>query len=247
MLTDDILAKARAMNPAALGALLGSGYASAHRISLALGGNEPVAAAVANLLVRRALPILPRWRDPSSSENWFTHHAVLTTRGANVPPPAEPLLDPLVVHSGAAADNPAYVAFVRALRQLHPQQREAFILHHGERLNERLLGVAMDCSTAAARMHLQVANDALDAVTDRRGREFEAVLTRAYAAMSAAMPPPESFVRVQVRRLRRRIWRRRLARSFLVVLLVAGVGYAAWLARYDLQELLDRLRQRVGI
>src|SRR3954469_20964207 len=165
MLNNDIVAKARAMNPAALEALLSSGYASAHRIALALGGNAPIARAVANVLVRRALKILPRWRDASSPENWFVHHAVLTTREANVPPPAEPLLDPLVVHAGAAASDAAYAAFIRALRQLHPQQREAFILHHGERLNPRMLGVAMDCSTGAARMHLQVADDAMNAVS----------------------------------------------------------------------------------
>jgi DNA-directed RNA polymerase specialized sigma24 family protein len=246
MLTDDILTKARAMNPAALGALLSSGYASAHRIALALSGDERIAGAVANLLVKRSLVILPRWRDPSSPENWFTHHAVHTTRAAKVPPPADPLLDPLVVHSGAA-DNPGYVAFIRALRQLHAQQREAFILHHGERLNERMLGVAMDCSTAAARVHLQVANDALDAVSDHHGREFEAVLARAYAAMGAAVPPPDSFVRVQVRRVRRRIWWRRMKQTLFTLLVLAGVGYAGWLARYDLWELLARLRQRIGV
>ena len=48
---------------------------------------------------------------------------------------------------------PAYAGFIRALRTLPVQQAEAFILHHGEHLNERLLGVAMDLSTGAAGSH----------------------------------------------------------------------------------------------
>jgi DNA-directed RNA polymerase specialized sigma24 family protein len=233
MLTNEILAKARALNPAALGALLSSGYGAAHRISLALCGNERVAQAVANLLARRALVMLPRWRDASSPENWFVHHAVLTTRGANVPPPA-PLLDPLVLHSGPSASDPAYVAFVRAIRQLHPQQCEAFILHHGERLNPRMLGVAMDCSTAAARMHLQVADEHLNAVSGGRGHELSAALTRAYAAMAAAMPPAEGEIRIQVRWLRWRRFLRRLVRTFVTLLVLGGLGYGAWLFRDEL-------------
>jgi DNA-directed RNA polymerase specialized sigma24 family protein len=234
MLTDEILAKARAMNPAALEALLSSGYVAGHRISLALGGNERAAQSVANLLVRRALKMLPRWRDVSASENWFVHHAVLTTRGANLPLPAEPLHDPLVAHAGASANDAAYVAFVRAVRQLHPQQREAFILHHGERLNPRMLGVVMDCSTGAARMHLQVADDVMNAVSDRHGHELSAVLTRAYAAMAVAQPPAEGFVRLEVRRVRRRRWLRRVTRTFVTLLVLGGLGYAGWLFREEL-------------
>jgi DNA-directed RNA polymerase specialized sigma24 family protein len=243
MLTNEILAKARAMNPAALGALLSSGYAAAHRIALALCGNEGVAQAVANLLARRALGMLPRWRDASSPENWFVHHAVLSTRGANVPPPAEPMLDPLVLHGGPATRDPAYVAFVRAIRQLHPQQGEAFILHHGERLNPRMLGVAMDCSTAAARMHLQVADEHMNAVSGGHGRELSAVLTRAYAAMSAAMPPAEGVLRIQVRRLRWRRFMRRVVRTIVTLLVLGGLGYGGWLFRDELLAFVRSWRE----
>ena len=62
----------------------------------ALSGDDRIARAVAELLVRRSLRMLPKWRDPSSPENWFYHHAVLTTRGTNAPPP-DPHADPLVV------------------------------------------------------------------------------------------------------------------------------------------------------
>jgi DNA-directed RNA polymerase specialized sigma24 family protein len=243
MLTNEILAKARAMNPAALGALLSAGYAASHRISLAICANEGVAQAVANLLARRALAMLPRWRDVSSAENWFVHHAVLTTRGANVPPPAEPLLDPLVLHSGPIAQDPAYVAFVRAIRQLQPQQREAFILHHGERLNPRMLGVAMDCSTAAARMHLQVADDHVNAVSGGHGHDLSAVLTRAYAAMAAAMPPAEGVLRIQVRKLRWRRFMRRVVRTFVTLLVLGGLGFGGWFFRDALLAFVRSFRE----
>src|SRR5687768_5070472 len=156
-ITDETLADARDLNPSALRDLLTSCYVPARRVAHALSGDDRIARVVAELLVRRSLRMLPKWHDPSSPENWFYHHALLTTRGTNTPPP-DPHADPLVALG--PADDPAYVAFVRALRLLPPQQREAFILHHGERLNARLLGVAMDCSTGAADVHLRAAGDA---------------------------------------------------------------------------------------
>jgi DNA-directed RNA polymerase specialized sigma24 family protein len=242
-LTNETLAKARTLNPAALGALLSAGYAAAHRISLALCADEGVAQAVANLLARRALGMLPRWRDASSPENWFVHHAVLTTRGAKVPPLGQPQLDPLVLHSGAAAQDPAYVAFVRAIRQLHPQQREAFILHHGERLNPRMLGVAMDCSTAAARMHLQVADDHMNTVSGGRGHELGGVLARAYAAMAAAMPPAEGVLRIEVRRMRWRRFMRRFVRTLATLLVLGALGYCGWFFREELLAFVRSFRE----
>src|SRR5687768_14513333 len=97
-LTDEILADARALKPGALEALLASGYAPARRIALALSGSEAVARAVAEHLARRCVDLVSKWQDPSSAENWFCHHAVLTTRSFATPPP-EPQSDPLVLHA----------------------------------------------------------------------------------------------------------------------------------------------------
>src|SRR4029079_7945172 len=158
----------------------------------------------------------------------------LRARCARVPPPADPMCAPLVIHSGAAAQDPAYAAFVRAIRQLHPQQSEAFILHHGERLNARMLRVAMARSTGAAQMHLQVADDHMNAVSGGRGHELSAVLTRAYAAMAAAMPPAEGVLRIEVRRMRWRRFLRRVARTFVTLLVLGGMGYGVWFFRDEL-------------
>lgn len=234
-LTDETLADARALKPAALEALLAAGYAPARRVAHALSGDEAVGRSVAQLLVRRSLRMLPRWRDPSTPENWFYHHAVLTTRGVKAPPP-DPHQDPLVVHG--APDDPAYVAFVRAVRNLPPQQREAFILHHGERLNPRLLGVTMDCSMDAAKVHLSAATEALDAVTEHRTTTLAPTLARAYKSFQAALPEPAPWLRVQVRRVRRRVWARRIARATLMLLVLSGIGWAVWRFRDELLRLL---------
>jgi DNA-directed RNA polymerase specialized sigma24 family protein len=235
-LTQDVLADARDWKPAALEAVLAAGYAPARRIAHALSGDDAVGRAVAELLIRRSLRMLPRWLDPSSAENWFYHHAVLTTRSADVPPPADPLQDPLVVHG--PADRPAYVAFVRALRLLPSQQREAFILHHGERLNARMLGVAMDCSMQAADTHLQAATETLRTVSEGSVEPQAAELTRAYTALQAAQPDAAPRVRVYVRHVRRRLLLQRVMRVLIVALLLAGLGVLGWMFRDELIRLM---------
>jgi DNA-directed RNA polymerase specialized sigma24 family protein len=226
------------LKPAALEALLAAGYAPARRIAHALSGNEAIARGVAELCTRRSFKQLPKWQDPSSPENWFYHHAVLTTRANVPPPPADPLLDPLVAHAAQPVD-PAYVAFVRAIRNLPPQQREAYILHHGERLNSRMLGVAMDCSTAAADTHLRAGTDALGAVTGGPIDPLATTLTRAYAGLRAAQPKPEASVRVHVRRVRRRLWIRRIVRFLVIAGVLAALGWLGWRFRAELTSLFS--------
>jgi DNA-directed RNA polymerase specialized sigma24 family protein len=235
-ITDETLADARRLKPKALQTLLTEGYAPARRIAHALSGDDRVAGAVAELLVRRSIRMLPRWRDPSSPENWFYHHAVLTTRGVGAPAP-DPHADPLVVHGATAVDDPAYVAFVRALRHLPAQQREAFILHHGERLNPRLLGVAMDCSASAADVHLRAATDALRAVGGERADELAAKLTSAYANLRAAQPEPFPAINIYVRHVRRRVWAKRVVRTIVWAAVLSGLGWAGWYFRDDLMRL----------
>jgi DNA-directed RNA polymerase specialized sigma24 family protein len=228
-LTNEILEDARKLKPAALERLLSEGYAPGRRIADALSGDARVGAAVADILMRRCVRLLPRWHDISNAENWFYHHAVLTTRSANFPPPADPLADPLVAHG--PADDAEYVAFVRAMRKLPVQQREAFILHHGERLNARMLAVAMDCSTQAAATHLNAANDAMKTIAAARIDSLTSLLTRAYADLRDSEPDYLPVVRVHVREARRRVWLRRLMRVAVVALLVAAGACALWLVR----------------
>lgn len=235
-ISDQILADARRLDPAALEALLAAGYAAARRIALALSGSDPLSRAVAEQLARRSLDFVPRWQDPSTAENWFTHHAVLMTRSANAPAP-DPLADPLATFAPPPV-GPRLVAFVRALRLLPVQQREAFILHHGERLNPRMLGVAMDCSTSAAATHLDAASLALRAVSGEHADALTAVLTRAYAALRGAHADARPTARVHVRRARRQRWLRRIARILLLTLVLGAI---AWIV----QDIVARMNTRV--
>ena len=117
-------------------------------------------------------------------------------------PAADGRQDPLVARASFA--DPAYTAFVRAVRGLPQQQAEAYLLHHGERLNERLLGVAMDCSAAAAANHLQAATDALTAMSGGDLGRCTAILVKAYAALAPDPSEATVVVRPSVKRARLR-------------------------------------------
>jgi hypothetical protein len=66
------------------------------------------------------------------------------------------------------------------------QQREAYILHHGERLDVRGLSIAMDCSQEAAANHLKEATAALSAYGGDFFPTFTANMTQTYDRLSPA-------------------------------------------------------------
>src|SRR4029434_6349861 len=109
---------------------------------------------------------------------WFQHHTVLATRRAAKHQPA--LANDVRVRTRETR-NAAYPAFVRSIRMLPLQQREAFILHHGERMNSRYLAVAMDCSTDAASNHLRTATTPLRTIGGEFFDEFVHQMARCYA------------------------------------------------------------------
>ena len=185
--------------------LLRDVYPAVYRMAHVLTGRPGAGRQVVHDVIRRSLRVLPKWRDGVVPENWFYHHTLLGADFLARPPeprrtcssPRPPAPSPRrrrrtgeIALAWVAPDDASYVAFVRALRNLPVQQAEAFILHHGERLNERLLGVAMDCSDGAAANHLGAANTALNAVTAGRTDSFAATLARAYRALT---PPPATI------------------------------------------------------
>ena len=240
--------------------LLADVYPAVYRIAHALTGRPGAGRQVVHDVIRRSLRVLPKWRTGVVPENWFYHHTLLSARGfaARPPEPRQDLLvtavkapapAPVVAAGGeiplaeVAPDDPSYVAFVRALRNLPVQQAEAFILHHGERLNERLLGVAMDCSVAAAGTHLSAANEALNAVTVGRTELFAATMARAYRALT----PPPSDIRPVARKYVARAVRprvlRRIVRVLLLLALLAG-AYLAWRERARWLPFAEQLKTR---
>ena len=231
----DAFARARKLKPDAVATVLASVYGNVHRLAYGLAGRADVGRGIVRYVMARAVRLLPNWHDEAEAELWFHHFTVLTARRSHRNRP-EPLKDLLVVggdgyHRGAftpAGDDPAYVAFVAALRALPHQQQEAFLLHHGEKLNTRFMSVSMDCSIEAAHNHLRVATGSLRMVA---GPSFDAFTNR-LAVAYARQTPSEDLVLPSVKSIvRRRVWPRRVGRwvrAVFVLALLAALIYAAW-------------------
>lgn len=239
---DDVVRRAQTSDRRAMEEVLADAYPSVYRMAHALTGRTGAARQVMHGVLRRGLRVMPNWRVGTVPENWFYHHTLLSAREFLQRPP-EPREDLLVAAAGEAAHDPFYIGFVRALRNLPPQQAEAFVLHHGEKLNDRLLGVAMDCSTGAAHTHLEAARGALAAASGPGMAVLTATLEKAYQALT---PPPKAVAPIARRyvrqNLRPRMFRRLVRLALLAVLLAAG--YFAWRERARWLPRVNDLKQR---
>src|SRR4051812_40524786 len=188
----DILDRARRLDKASVAQIFAANYPAVARIALGLSGRADVGAGVARFVVKRALHSLPNWKDEDAPQRWFLHHTILTTRRAAKHQP-ESSNDTLIDDPRAAPAE--YVAFIRAGRLLPFQQREAFILHHGERLNERWSAVAMDCSVVAASNHLNAATAALQPLAGVKFGAYVDELSRVYRKLA----PPEEMMLPRLR------------------------------------------------
>lgn len=222
---DDILDRARSFNRPAVEAIFAENYPAVCRIALALSGRMDVGTGVVRFVIKRALHALPSWKDDDAPQRWFLHHTILTTRRASKHQP-DKTNDTLIADPRTAP--PEYVAFIRALRLLPMQQREAFLLHHGEKLNERWSAVAMDCSVIAASNHLNAATAALRPIGGAGFGAFVDQIARVYRTLS----PPEQLIVPKLRGvIARHIWPRRIARmlGWLFTLgLIGAIAFAVW-------------------
>jgi DNA-directed RNA polymerase specialized sigma24 family protein len=224
-----VFARAQKLRRGALEELFGAVYPAVVRIARGLSGREDVAEGVVRFVMVRAVQMTPRWRDATAAERWFLHHTVLTARRAVDAGHAPAAKSDLLL--GAEGTDPRYAAFVRAVRQLPGQQREALLLHYGERFNARYLGVAMDCSTEAAQAHLQAGTAALQAVSRAEFAELMGRLVDAYAHQGPRSGEIAPAVGRWVRKglLPRRVRRVVMLAATLIVL--AAVAFAAWTFR----------------
>lgn len=240
--SDQIIAQARRGDRAAVETIITDSFPAVHRISHALTGNARTAAIVTRHVLRRAVQLLPRWRRGITPENWFYHHTLLVAREAAQRTSPAPDQDLLV--TAGPGGRPAYIAFVRALRGLPRQQMEAFVLNHGEKLNSRLLGVAMDCSATAAATHLAAATETLRTISGDAFSEVVPALERHYAMLT----PPETLVRTTVaQQVSAGMWAmrmRRLGRMLFLLIILAILGYAVWRWHAVLLQWLQILRSR---
>ena len=220
----ETLALARRLDRPAVEAIFAENYSQLVRMAMALSGREDVGAGVVRFAVKQALHALPNWKDTDAPQRWFLHHTILTTRRAAKHQP-DATNDTLIADPRTA--SPEYVAFIRALRGLPMQQREAFILHHGERLNERWSAVSMDCSVIAATNHLNAATATLMPIAGTNFGAFVEAIARVYKNLT---PAEELMVPKLKRTIAHHLWPRRIARlfSWIVILsLIAAIAYGA--------------------
>ena len=202
--------------------LLENYYPTVHRMSFALCGNPSAAGEVIYRVMSRALPAIPKWRDDSAADRWFYHYTVLETRRHDG---IASSIDPLAI---ADPPNPQYTAFIRALRAMPVQQREAIVLNHGEHLNPRYLGVAMDCSAQAAANHLRVATLHLESITGGQLAPMLDLFAKIYHRLA---PPLEVARPVIQRQINRFLFPRRLKRIMYILLTLAATAVGVWVCR----------------
>lgn len=235
--------RARASDRQAVEAVVSECFPAVHRITHALTGDAKLAERIVRYVLRRGVRWMPTWRRGIVPENWFNHHTLMTIRAVIKRPPS-PVHDLLIT---AGPTEPAYAAFVRALRELPAQQTEAFVLHHGEKLNARLLGVAMDLSTQAAAAHLAASTNALQTISGQQFDSLTAALERAYTSLT----PPQTIVRTTAsQEIRSVLWRRllrRVIRRLIILAVLTALAYVGWHWREFILREYHEIRQRIGM
>jgi DNA-directed RNA polymerase specialized sigma24 family protein len=195
------------------------------RLSFVLTGRPAAGRSLARLVLRRAMRHLATWGNEDEPERWFFHHTVLASRQVRVKRRPRGFDDVLIFSLNEASTE--YIAFIRAIRALPVQQREAFLLSYAEKGDTRRLAVAMDCSTTAAVTHLNAARTAIKAVAGERFEALVGEMQRVYATLN----PDERIVIPQVNTIvRRYIWPRRIARTIGWIVTLAVLGSMAWAA-----------------
>jgi hypothetical protein len=172
-------------------------------------------------VLRQSFKPMRFWANETEAANWFLHHTVLTAREhvGLTPDPGEDCLVEIL-----SKPSPDHIAFVRALRLLPEQQREAFLLFRAEHLDPRRVGVAMDCSTGAAETHRIAAEKTLSEVAADTYDARVAEVMRVYATLT----PPEELVVGDVSHVARQINGSRLARTVRFIFELIILGAIVW-------------------
>jgi DNA-directed RNA polymerase specialized sigma24 family protein len=217
-----ILPRARKLQRPAVEAVLRAHYPRVYRIAYALCGDEIAGKLVVKTVMNQSLRALLSWRSDAQAANWFLHHTILKSRELGPPPHyqgQDPLLRRLI------RPSPDYIAFLRAFRLLPHQQREAFVLFRGERLDPRQGSVAMDCSTVAAGNHMAAADKALAAIAADTFEARADALLRVYVSLT----PPEELIVGDVSVLARPVSRRRFFRTMNRIFTPFVLAFIAWI------------------
>jgi len=218
----DVLPRARKLQKRAVEIVLRAHYPRVCRIAYALCGDDDAAKSAVRIVMNQSLRALPHWRNEVQAGNWFLHHTILKTRDL-APPPGAVRQDSLL--RSLIRPSPEYMAFLLAFRHLPPQQREAFVLFRGERLETRQAAVSMDCSTAAAANHLAAADKALAAIAVDTFETRAGALLQVYASLT----PPDDLVVGDIGVIARRLGWRKFLRTLERILALAILAAIAWI------------------
>ena len=228
----DVISGAQKLRAGAVSQLLQSEAASVYRIAYALSGRWDVGRGIARFVLNRSVRMMPKWKPEDDPDNWYHRFTIQTSRRA-ARHRATAEKDVLVEQ--ALRPSPEYIAFVSALRQLEAQQREAFLLRHGEKLNARYTALAMDCSTQAAENHLKAAESSLKLVA---AANYEPLLRRLVDAYEHLTPDEKQLVpsvsKVVFRQVRLRKFFRFLA-TLVALAFAIAMGWAGWKVYHFLQ------------
>lgn len=224
-LTSEIIEGAIRQRPGDVRALLREEFPVVYRLAYALAGRWDVGRGVARFVLARSVRMMPKWSPDDDPSSWFHRFTIMMSR-RSAHHTADAKNDVLVEQ--ALQPDTQYIAFVAALRQLDPQQREAFLLHHCERLNDRYSALAMDCSTEAAANHLKAAEQSLRLVA---GQAFEPLVSKLCDAYTHLTPEGTDVIpqvnKVVFRQVSLRRWLGRLVLLIELVIL-AALLYGGW-------------------
>jgi DNA-directed RNA polymerase specialized sigma24 family protein len=194
-------------------------YPRVYRVALSLCQDRNVGLAVVKKVLARSGVMFDRWETDQDADRWFLRYTVLCSRGQE-----SGREDSLF----AMADDPAWKGIILAMRHLPMQQREAYLLHHGEGLELRQLATAMDCSSSAAANHLSAAENALRPIAGDRLAGFAMGLPGVMAGLGPAQESLEVEVSRVIRKRRRRMWIRRWVVWPMKVVLMLGAAWLVW-------------------
>ena len=225
VLTAEVIEGARKLRPHDVSALLRDQFPSVYRLAYALAGRWDVGRGIARFVLARSVRVMPKWKPDDDPVNWFHRYTIMMSRRS-----ARHTIDvrkDVLVEQAMQPDN-AYIAFVAALRHLEAQQREAFLLHYCERLNDRYSALAMDCSTEAAANHLKAATQALRLVA---GADFDPLTKKLCDAYAHLTPEGQDVIpqinKVVFRQVNLRKWLERIV-LLVELAILAALLYGGW-------------------
>jgi DNA-directed RNA polymerase specialized sigma24 family protein len=222
----DIVASAKKLRPDAVRQMLQDQAPGVYRLAYALSGRWDVGRGIARFVLNRSVRMMPKWGPETEPVNWYNRFTIQISRRSakHQPKPGKDVL----IEQAIQPIQQEYVAFVAAVRKLDTQQREAFLLRYGERLQTRSMALAMDCSTEAADNHLRMADQSLRLVA---GANFDALSQKLADAFAHLTPDSNDLVpsvnTVVFRKVRLAKWIRRIITLILLAVL-AGLLWGGW-------------------